>query len=289
MRFSAFVGLGLALMLQAVSPAAAQEWDVARRTFRFLGSRLTIDVQPGTAGSLQIMRGRHGELEVAGRAIDGFAAFSLAGVASDELMLSGVGAQQVQYLVVVPEKVYVRVRLPDRPVAEVFGSLAASGSYRWEATPAVEVRAEPQPAPSAEQPAEIQGMFTTYAGALPTLVRLPDPAALRTVTIRMEGTGFRVAASRPLVLENGDPRVLEIRPHGEPMDVVIVVPRAVRDFVVQVGPNAAFAVIEGRARALCSPVMEQKLQDDRRWFTFTPNGQALECSADAAATARKAG
>lgn len=121
------VALALALPL----PAAAQESGVARQRFAFLENRLTIQVLVQTPGSLRVLRGELGQIDVAARAPDGFPGFGLAGSDGTELLLTAVGAERAEYVVVVPKQVRVVIRLPDRPVAEVFGTTDKLATYSW--------------------------------------------------------------------------------------------------------------------------------------------------------------
>lgn len=302
-----------ALLVVGTVPATAQEWDVARRQYTFIDNRLDIDVVVESAGTLRLIRGMPGSVEVAGRARNGFTGFALGDHNVPELRLSAVGADRVEYLVVVPENVRVRVKIPGRSVAEVFGSTRNAASYEWLALPADDVGdrdlrrraptsapAAPTPAPGAPAPATptdpqnqplasrfgpppapsaTPGMFTTYAGdAPPDVVTFPRAEVIGTLTVRVEGDHFRIAASRPLGLQRGDPRLVEIRPVGEPMDLVIVVPTWTTDFVVEVAGSPAFAVTEGRPMALCTPVTQQLLEGGRLWYTFSPVDGQLDCS-----------
>jgi len=298
----------------AAATAAAQEWDVNRRQYTFIDTRLTVDVQVEAEGTLRLIRGMPGRLEVAGRALNGFTGFALGDRHGSHLRLSAAGADRVEYLVVVPERVYVRIRLPDRRLAEVFGSTRDAVSYEWETVdepasrPAPEPYREPEPvpqvepgapeptpgpgtaAPPARTPAETPtpGLFTTYRDDVaPASVSLPRADLIHTLSVRLEGRRFRVAASRPLGLERGDPTALEIRPAPPPLDIVIGVPVRTDDFVVEVGGTPAFAIVEGRPIVLCNPAMEQALDDGRLWFTFTPEDGRLECSDAALDRARK--
>src|SRR5690606_26989643 len=85
-------GWTTALMLALATPVAAQEHEVARRTFTFIENNLTIEVLGQSPGALHIVRGQPGQIEVAARAADGIAGFGLAGEARDRLKLTAVGA-----------------------------------------------------------------------------------------------------------------------------------------------------------------------------------------------------
>lgn len=119
------------------APAAAQDDDVgtARRAYPFLGDRLTVHIEADSPGVIRLIRGEDGRLEVAARAEDGFPGFGLADRGGDALVLTAIGADRAEYLVVVPANVRVTVRLPDRHVAEVFAGMDRSATYEWRRPP----------------------------------------------------------------------------------------------------------------------------------------------------------
>ena len=115
-------------------------------------------------------------------------------------------------------------------------------------------------------------------GSAPAELALPDTRRIGKVTIRVaEGDWFEVLGSRPMKLEGTVGRILEVRPR-QPLDLVVVVPSAVARFSLRVGADVALTVVDGVATVLCSPVIDQKLDGDRRWLTFTPGGRRLECT-----------
>ncbi|HEX7119567.1 MAG TPA: hypothetical protein VF212_12305 [Longimicrobiales bacterium] len=126
------VAVALALLLPAAASAQDRDADVVRRVYAFLGDRLTVRIETELPGTIRLIRGEKGRLEVAGRAPDGIPGFGLAERSGGELQLTAIGADRVEYLVVVPEEVHVKVRLPDRPVAEVFGAYDRTATFRWE-------------------------------------------------------------------------------------------------------------------------------------------------------------
>jgi hypothetical protein len=100
-----------ASLLSLVADASAQ--DFTRRHFAFFERQLAIEVVGPASGTLHIVRGMHGRLEVHGRSDAGFAGIGLTGQTRDHLQLAPVGAGQAEFMVVVPEHVRVRVRLPE--------------------------------------------------------------------------------------------------------------------------------------------------------------------------------
>lgn len=141
---------GTAAMLLALATAGAAqdraEWassETTRRVFTFVHPALTIDVLGEAPGMLRLIRGQLGQIEVTARALGGFAGSGLAGRAGDRLELTAIGAERVEYLVVVPAEVHVRVRLPDRRAAETFGTLERSATFSWKSSRAAADRTLP--------------------------------------------------------------------------------------------------------------------------------------------------
>jgi hypothetical protein len=275
--------LTLVLVLSAVGQAAAQYGMMPyqeRRSFNYLGRNLTIEIAPGSGGELHVVRAGSGRIEVTGRAVDGFVAAGLAEYAGDKLRLVAVAAKRVEYMVLVPEDVRVRVRLPDRYLTETARGRDGVASFEWgdvqprsAFAPPVEmmpVEAETGPAP-----------HRLYMNAqTPRVLSLPDRRTIRKITIRYaEGDYFEVSGSRALQMRSGNAAALEVRPSGEPMELIVRVPRSAPSFELRVGDQVAFAIANGQATALCAPVVEQKLDGGRQWFTFTPSDRQLACGA----------
>ena len=263
------------------SSAAAQEWQVAREQFPFAGTRLTVQVDVEAPGSLQVIRGGPGSIRVASRAQEGFTASGLA--EDDELTLTAAGAGPVDYLIAVPENVWVSVRLPGRSFGE---SVARGRTERWE----WDATDRPDDAPLTEWlPGIDAGPRARDDGALYTTLvrdRAPDEVSVPTldvvtrVSVRLEGPRFKVFTSRPLSLEEGSPRSLVIRPAHPPMDLVLTVPEGTPAFTLRLGGSTALIVDGATITTLCVPVTEQWLSNDRRWYTFNPLDGSLECGGD---------
>lgn len=275
-------GWTAALTLALATPVAAQEHEVARRTFTFIENDLTIEVVGQSPGRLHIVRGQPGQIEVAARASDGIAGFGLAGEARNRLKLTAVGAERVTFLVVVPSELRVRVELPDQPVAEIMGSLDQAASYSWlGATEAPGPGPSPAPPPpNGASPASFvdEGLYVSYARLrAPETVSIPHGMPLRRIAVRWEGREFRVAGNREVgVLERGS-KALELEADSRVSELVLNVPAAARDFVLRIGDTSALVVKDGQAAVLCSPVIDQTLDGGRRWFTFTPENGKLTC------------
>ncbi|HEX7091246.1 MAG TPA: hypothetical protein VF192_13980 [Longimicrobiales bacterium] len=282
------LGWTVALTLAFATPVAAQETEVARRTFTFVNNDLTIEVLGRSPGELHLIRGQAGQIEVAARTDDGIAGFGLAGEARDRLKLTAVGGDRVTFLVVVPTDLRVRVELPEQPVAEIFGSLDQAATYSW-----LGAGATPRPGPAAPPPEAAtpsaaglfeEGLYVSY-GRLraPAMVSIRDASPMRTVAVRWEGKEFRVAGNHRVDVLTRGTEALEVYAERLSTDLVLTVPAATREFVLHIGGAPAFVLSEGRAAALCSPVIDQRLEGGRRWFTFTPENGKLTCRGRGAA------
>lgn len=119
------------LTLPALADARDRGGDTVRRVYTFLGSRLSIRIDAEVPGTVRLIRGETGRIEVTGRAPRGIPGFGLSDRVVDELRMTVVGGERVDYIVVVPEAVRVEVRLPDRHVAEVLGAHQDAATYRW--------------------------------------------------------------------------------------------------------------------------------------------------------------
>ena len=275
-------GWTAALMLALATPVAAQEHEVARRTFTFIENDLTIEVVGHSPGALHIVRGQPGQIEVAARAKDGIAGFGLAGEARNRLKLTAVGAERVTFLVVVPSELRVRVELPEQPVAEIFGSLDQAASRAGSAPRRRRLR-DPRPRrrrPTGPRPPASWTRGSTFR--TPDSAR-PGPSRSRTPCrcsgspcAGRAGSSASRATARSACSKYGS-NALELEADGRATELVLSVPATTRDFVLRVGDSPALVVKEGQAAVLCSPVIDQTLDGSRRWFTFTPENGKLAC------------
>ncbi len=269
------VAVGVALL--AAAPVAAQERQVARERFVFAGSRLTIDVSVEAPGTLRLIRGEPGSVRVASRSRDGFTSSGLA--EDDRLTLSGIGDGPVDFLVAVPENVWVSVRLPGGGLGENVAR-GRSGTWEWEASE--KPREDPVPRwlpPLDEDPDEL--LYTTFSRDLaPTEVVVPDLSTVARVSVRLQGFRFKVSTSRPLAVDEGNDRQLVIKPAEPPMDLVLGVPASTPAFTLNLGGATALIIDGTTITTLCTPVTDQQLSHGRRWFTFNPLDGALSCSSD---------
>lgn len=270
------------LVLALATPVSAQQWQVARDQFAFAGRQLSVHVDAEVEGTLRVIRGPSGVVRVSGRSDAGM---TVAGLTADEhLTLTAAGDGPVEFVITVPDRVWIDVRLPDRPLGESMGTMDRAGTFQWGAAVTETEETGPElgaPGPAAggpAQPAVTRDGFTVFADDwTPSTVTLPDLTNIRSVTVRVEGTGFRVGASRPLVLYPGDRNHMEIRPSGPPMEIVVVVPAGTTGFSLSVGGSTALMVDGDQITVLCSPSTRQWLSDGRGWVTFTPAVSRLDC------------
>jgi hypothetical protein len=292
MRFTTLLALAT---LVAPTVVAAQDYrETTRDTYTFLGHNLVIEVLTETPGMLSVMRGDPGEVRVAARARDGFAGYSMAGYDRERLHLTAVGAERVDYLVIVPVDTRVDVRLPNHMYPQSLGTLQKVSTYRWGSAPEAEVGARtvprapvtqpeapespvappvpvaPRAAPSTPvvRPAAPSSQVAFSAASAPRQVAIFG-AALRHTTVRMEGDRFRVSSPSVLEIQPAGAGLLHIRA-PEPAEIAIAIPLSTRDFVLRLDDQPVLVIKDGVARSLCLGATQQKLPGGRLWFTFSP-------------------
>jgi hypothetical protein len=280
----------LATLVLAV-PAASQV-DVNRHVYTFVENRLDVVVLAEAPGVLQVVRGELGRIEVAARSRDGLAGSGLGGTLTRQLRLLGAGTSGVEYLVVVPEHVSLRVHLPQGGSADLSPS-AAAATYRWgppAAAPGPGAAGQTvaggagQPATgapfqtaAASEPAT-GGLFITHVSSwAPGVVDIPDLAAVRSLSVRFQGAEFRIAASRPLQVRPGSAARMEVRATGDPLDLVLYVPREGPAFSIQSGSLRLLESHAGQPQALCGNVVVQRPSEQQIWLTFHPRAGQLDC------------
>ena len=263
--------LALTLVGVIAAPAAGQK-DVTRRAFTFLDNNLTIQVVSDNAGVLRVMRGESGIVEVRARAPEGVAAASLGGRDGHDLTLTALGSDKVDYIVVVPEEVRVRVILPDRKSLEV-ASTRPTATYSW--AEASEKPAEPS---GSQAPASGDGMLLSHSSrAVPRILSIPEYAAMTQLDVKFEGSDFRISTSRPVSVQPGRSDEILFRTGNEPISVVVMLPQNTRDFRLVLGDKTAIEVVDGDVHSYCQQLIDQKLPDGRRYFTYHPAGAGLVC------------
>lgn len=268
MKYSAvFAGV---LAVVAATPAFAQERGVNRRMYTFLDDDVTIEVSAESGGTLQVIRGEAGVLEVSGRAPGGFTAFALGGRNDNTLRLTAAGGERADFVVVVPERTYLRVRLPNRKQGEL-GSRRSGTTYTWQAPASVSTVSRNVP------PVPARGTMAHSALVAPRVLNVPNLNSARTITVRVESGPFLVGGNEWLSVQRGSSTNLEIRTGNQPADLDIVVPSDTRDFTMKLGGRTALVIRGSQITSYCEPVTEQVLAGGARRFTFTPEMGRLSC------------
>jgi hypothetical protein len=270
MKYSRF--LAVLLTFAAVAPARAQERGVARRLFTFLDTKVTVEVLADAPGTLQIVRGEPGQIDVAARVPGGVSAFALGGRSGDNLRLTALGGESAEFIVVVPEDVYLRVRLPNNKAGEL-GSTRPAGTFTWTGTVAAEgVGAEPIALPTPSGP-----VIAHAAPRAPRVLNVSRLNAVRTITLRVQPGLFEVGGNRYMTVVTGSNSNVEVRTGDESEEVIISIPADTRDFTLKLGGRTALVVRGAEISTYCEPVTDQFLGGGRRWFTFAPEAGRLTC------------
>jgi hypothetical protein len=270
MKYSRF--FAVLLTFAVVMPASAQERGVARRLFTYLDTKVTVEVLADAPGTLQIVRGEPGQIDVAARVPGGVSAFALGGRSGDNLRLTALGGESAEFIVVVPEDVYLRVRLPNNKAAEL-ASTRPAGTFTWAGTPAAGAeQSEPIALPMPSGP-----VIAHTAPRAPRVLNVSRLNAVRTITLRVQSGRFEVGGSRYMRVVNGNSENVEVRTGDESEDVIIGIPAETRDFTLKLGGRTALVVRGAEISTYCEPVTEQVLGGGRRWFTFAPEAGRLTC------------
>ncbi|MGQ0814124.1 MAG: hypothetical protein ACT4O1_06625 [Gemmatimonadota bacterium] len=257
--------------LTAALPASAQEWGVNRRLFTFLADEVTVEVNAESEGTLHVVRGERGRLDVSGRVLGGLSAFALGGRDGSVLRLTAVGGDNADFIVVVPEDTYLRVRLPNRKNGDL-GSTRPGGTFKWPAADGSESSAAPiAPPPGAPAIAHV-------ADVAPRVLNVPRLNSARTITVKVEPGFFEVGSTRWMAVTNGSTTNVEIRTGNVSEDLVISVPSDTRDFALRLGGRTALTIQDGAISAYCEPLVQQVLAGGAaRRYTFTPEMGRLTC------------
>lgn len=270
----------LALAVGTAAPVTAQN-DVARRSFTFFNNDLVIEVLDRSAGELRLIRGGNGRVDVAARALGGFAGFGLGGIVRDRLRLASLGAYRVEYLVQVPDNIRVQVQLPNGNLEPTPGGSEAT--FRWDALPADTASrgdAPPTPAAAPAAPALPRGTVLTYVDSkAPDVVGFPHVEKIRSIEVRLAGTEFRVASSTPLALNRRarDQLVINVGGEVEPIDLVFFVPEDTWRFGIRVGGEVALMAGEGEMEAYCTTAIESTAEDGSTMVRLVPVDGRLDC------------
>jgi len=302
----------LALAVGLAAPASAQS-DVTRQSYTFLGQDLIVEVHDRVAGSLKLLRGSPGRVEVVARASGGFATATQGGTSRDRIRLGSVGAYRVEYLVVAPENIRVQVRLPSQDLEPTPGT--ESATFTWDALPEEAGqgggigggqggntdRVGSRPADNGNVPAaapaagamfrtvsspgtatrpEIPaGMFLTYVDRqTPSVIAFLNLHGVRSIEVRIGGDDFRVASSVPLEMDQRSrDQIMVNLGDAPPIDFLFVVPREADLFGIRVGPDVALASYAGEIQTRCEPTIVLTGIDGVQRARITPVNGAIDC------------
>ena len=258
-----------AALLGAALPCAAQ--NVTRRQFTYLNGDITIEVLADMPGTLQVVRGEPGIIDVSSRVPGGLGQAALGGTYEDKLRLSAVGGTQAQFIVSVPEDISLHVVLPNHRSGTV-GSMRPGGTFKWAGTASANV-GQAQTAPV--QPTE---PTVGYAGDVaPHTLAVPQLANVSSFTVRLESSSFQVGGNHFMSVANGGSDNVEVRTGTEPEELFVTIPAGTRDFTLKLGGHTALVVRGMEVTTYCEPVTDQTLGDGQRWFTFAPDAGRLSC------------
>jgi hypothetical protein len=258
----------LMLIAAAAAPAAAQEYQVSRRVYPFFASNLTIEVRTRSPGSLEILRGGRGRIEVAGRATNSVLGYAPPRLPGEPLRLTALGGSEVHYLVIVPEGIRLNVMLPDRAYAEPAVNEPAA-VYEW----------GPEPEPVALVPAapEEPALFVNYTDtAAPSLVTIPDLSRVLRIEVRIEENRFAIAATEPVTVGRSEPARIDIATPPSPHEIVFRLPADTRTFHLLAGGDEILTIQAGEVVAKCSAVILHELETGRR-IEFHPRDGRFVC------------
>lgn len=266
------VGIATAVTVATFSaaPLAAQQ-DVMRDAFGFHGSALDVLIESEAPGRVRIMRGQRSRIEVAGRAANGLTSAALGGHGVRRLTLSALGGDQVDFIVVVPEDVRVRLYRPGADGSDLFGALSQTATFAWE---------PPQARPTIETLRPASPFSTT-----PRALDIRSAYRLDRLTLRIGGTDGFTMSPRHQVTTSGGASAVDAR-NGEEIDIAVPADAV---FTLSLDGSDAIVVDRGAVRILCESVLSQTLPDGTRWLTLTPvPSTGCRNGADAAPPPRRA-
>ena len=263
--------MAAALLVAATAPAAAQEYEVNRRSFTFLDNEVTVEVTAESEGRLQVLRGEAGRLEVAGRADGGMTSFALGGRDGSTLRLTAMGGENAEFILVIPEDTYLRVRLPNSRSGEVASS-RPGGTFTWQ-SPDREAYAAHRAGP-----APLGAATGHVAEVAPRVLDVPRLNSARTITVNIGSAYFQVGGTQWMSVRNGSTTEVEIRTGDEPQNLTISVPAGTRDFTLRLGGKTALRVRGMEVSSYCEPVTELEIAGGAaRRFVYTPENGRLRC------------
>ena len=273
--------LRIALILSAL-PAGlhAQENQIMRRAWDFFERQLTIEVVTDAPGELQVIRSREARIEVAANAGAGVAAAVLGGWRHDELTLTAAGAERAVYIVTVPERSSVLIRLPGR--GDQLLQPRPVQSFHWDGRAPAQASEEAGAAGGAIVPLlppNADGMYVTFSAAkAPAVIRVESLESVTSLSVRFAYGDFRIAAPRPLSLIRGTSDDVTLRLDGPAQNLVLDIPRFTAHLTIIADGREILRVRNGSVEKPCGPLVDQTLDNDRRWIELTPRDGRLICA-----------
>ncbi len=131
------VGAALALPVGvgAQQPAPEAQPATMQRAFVFLDDELRVTIAGEAGGTIQVMRGEQGRIDLTARGMGAAPAAGLVGGTPSELTLASAGAARADYVLVVPADVRVTVNRAGHP-GVTMGTLDREARWSWPAQPA---------------------------------------------------------------------------------------------------------------------------------------------------------
>ncbi len=120
-----------ALAAQEAAPPEAYP-ATFQRAFVFLDSDLRITIAGEAAGTIQLVRGEAGRIDLTARGVGSMPAAGLVGGSPSELTLTSAGATRADYVLVVPGDVRVTVSRAGQP-GVTLGTLDREARWSWPA------------------------------------------------------------------------------------------------------------------------------------------------------------
>ncbi len=135
--------LAISALLAAIPAAAAAQATAGaqpagpapervQRSFVYLGHDLRVTILGDAGGTIQVVRGEGGRLDLSGRVVGGLATVAMADDTRSDLTLSSSGASRIDWVLIVPADVRVSLRSPGQPEATL-GTLAPAATWSWAA------------------------------------------------------------------------------------------------------------------------------------------------------------